>query len=105
MKLSRQILFSIVFLIVVGTSAPNAFAFQGAAKNAKNNDKKSEKKNKSSSAANNEAPANADQNATQNKDKDKDDPTLKGLTWRLVGPFRGGRVVAVSGVRRRVEDD
>ena len=32
------------------------------------------------------------------KDEDKDDPTLKGLTWRLVGPFRGGRVLAVSGV-------
>ena len=28
------------------------------------------------------------------------DPTLYGdLHWRLIGPFRGGRVLAVSGVR------
>jgi photosystem II stability/assembly factor-like uncharacterized protein len=25
------------------------------------------------------------------------DPALRGLTWRLVGPFRGGRAVAVAG--------
>src|SRR5262245_51474183 len=29
---------------------------------------------------------------------EKEDPTLKGLSWRLVGPFRGGRALAVSGV-------
>ncbi|HVH88414.1 MAG TPA: hypothetical protein VM912_16965 [Terriglobales bacterium] len=28
----------------------------------------------------------------------EEDPVFKGLTWRLVGPFRGGRVLAVSGV-------
>ena len=28
----------------------------------------------------------------------EDDSDLKGLTWRQVGPFRGGRVLAVSGV-------
>jgi photosystem II stability/assembly factor-like uncharacterized protein len=28
----------------------------------------------------------------------KIDPALKGLKWRLVGPFRGGRVIAVTGV-------
>jgi len=28
----------------------------------------------------------------------EEDPLFKGLTWRLVGPFRGGRVLAVSGV-------
>ena len=30
--------------------------------------------------------------------KKEEDPLFKGLTWRLVGPFRGGRVLAVSGV-------
>src|SRR5262249_61813232 len=30
--------------------------------------------------------------------KKEEDPQFKGLTWRLVGPFRGGRVLAVSGV-------
>src|SRR5215510_12380500 len=30
--------------------------------------------------------------------KEEEDPLFKGLTWRLVGPFRGGRVLAVSGV-------
>ena len=38
----------------------------------------------------------------KNKDKDKDEGEdkgpWKGLQYRLVGPFRGGRVVAVSGV-------
>ncbi|HEX6533252.1 MAG TPA: glycosyl hydrolase, partial [Gemmatimonadaceae bacterium] len=29
------------------------------------------------------------------------DPALRGLRWRLVGPFRGGRVVAVTGDPRR----
>jgi len=28
----------------------------------------------------------------------KEDPGLKGLTWRQVGPFRGGRALAVAGV-------
>ena len=32
------------------------------------------------------------------------DPTLYGgLNWRLIGPFRGGRVLAVSGVRGRTQ--
>ena len=26
------------------------------------------------------------------------DETLKGMKWRLIGPFRGGRVLAVTGV-------
>src|SRR5579864_3134131 len=29
--------------------------------------------------------------------KEEEDPLFKGLTWRQVGPFRGGRVLAVSG--------
>jgi len=30
--------------------------------------------------------------------KDSQDNTFKGMKWRLIGPFRGGRVLAVSGV-------
>ncbi|HTZ98966.1 MAG TPA: hypothetical protein VMB02_01460, partial [Candidatus Aquilonibacter sp.] len=26
------------------------------------------------------------------------DDSLKGMKWRLVGPFRGGRVLAVTGI-------
>ena len=29
--------------------------------------------------------------------KEEEDPFFKALTWRLVGPFRGGRVLAVTG--------
>ena len=29
--------------------------------------------------------------------KEEEDPLFKALTWRLVGPFRGGRVLAVTG--------
>src|SRR5438045_9801178 len=36
--------------------------------------------------------------APEQTKKDEEDPLFKGLTWRLVGPFRGGRVLAVSGV-------
>jgi photosystem II stability/assembly factor-like uncharacterized protein len=30
--------------------------------------------------------------------EDKDDPALKAMSWRLIGPYRGGRVLAVAGV-------
>src|SRR5207248_472469 len=93
MKMSRQILFSIVFVFLLAAiSAPNALAFQASTKGA---DKKSSKKDKSPSASKADAAA-TDQD--KDKDKDKEDPALKGLTWRLVGPFRGGRVLAVGGV-------
>src|SRR5689334_13332190 len=36
--------------------------------------------------------------AAETQAKKEEDPLFKGLTWRLVGPFRGGRVLAVSGV-------
>src|SRR5579884_3875329 len=34
--------------------------------------------------------------APEQAKKEEEDPLFKGLTWRLVGPFRGGRVLAVS---------
>ena len=36
--------------------------------------------------------------ATAQKDDEEDKGPWKGLTYRLIGPFRGGRVLAVSGV-------
>src|SRR5256714_13096553 len=36
--------------------------------------------------------------ATAQKDEEEDKSPWKALTYRLVGPFRGGRVLAVSGV-------
>jgi photosystem II stability/assembly factor-like uncharacterized protein len=36
--------------------------------------------------------------ATAQKDDDEDKGPWKGLNYRLIGPFRGGRVLAVSGV-------
>jgi len=44
------------------------------------------------------AAANAPAPAADQAKKPEEDPLFKGLTWRLVGPFRGGRVLAVSGV-------
>src|SRR5215469_913277 len=32
------------------------------------------------------------------KAKDEKDKPFKGMQWRLIGPFRGGRVLAVTGV-------
>src|SRR4051812_32896316 len=93
MKLLRRVLSSIISVVLLlAISAPNTLA-QDSAKS-----KKSAKKDKSSSAANSDAKTGGDREQNANKDKDKDDPALKGLTWRLVGPFRGGRVLAVSGV-------
>jgi photosystem II stability/assembly factor-like uncharacterized protein len=57
---------------------------------------------KSSKKKNAELPASASAgtatSAPEQTKKDEEDPLFKGLTWRLVGPFRGGRVLAVSGV-------
>ncbi|HMA02962.1 MAG TPA: glycosyl hydrolase, partial [Gemmatimonadaceae bacterium] len=41
--------------------------------------------------------------ATDSTAKSTSDPILRGMQWRLVGPFRGGRAVAVTGdpVERR----
>src|SRR5256885_310571 len=44
------------------------------------------------------AAAVSDTSANAPTNKSDEDPRFKGLTWRLVGPFRGGRVLAVSGV-------
>src|SRR5258708_34030643 len=56
--------------------------------------KSSKKKNKSESA--NTASANS--TSTDQAKKEEGDPGFKGRTWGLVGPFRGGRVLGVTGV-------
>jgi photosystem II stability/assembly factor-like uncharacterized protein len=48
-----------------------------------------------------QANAAASESAAETHDqakKEEEDPQFKGLTWRQVGPFRGGRVLAVTGV-------
>src|SRR6266481_5684077 len=45
-----------------------------------------------------EVPSAAPATVAEGKAKVEEDPLFKGLNWRLVGPFRGGRVLAVSGV-------
>ncbi len=39
----------------------------------------------------------AEASGEKNEEK-KEDPAIKGLKWRQIGPFRGGRVLAVTGV-------
>ena len=60
------------------------------------NAQKSQKNSKKNAAENSPAATTAVDNANEVK-KEDEDPLFKGLTWRLVGPFRGGRVLAVSG--------
>ena len=73
--------------------------------------KKSAKKtDDSSQTAANQQPKTAqasDSQSDTNKDKSDDDDKnpWKGLQYRLVGPFRGGRVVAVSGVVGKDNDN
>ena len=39
----------------------------------------------------------ADTQAADSSTRPSSDPVLRGMQWRLVGPFRGGRAVAVTG--------
>ena len=60
-------------------------------------------KGKKQSAANQEKkteaePASAEKAAGAVEDKEEPKGPWHGLTWRLIGPFRGGRALAVSGV-------
>ena len=56
-------------------------------------------KNSRKKTANEQSVAAANPSAAPEQAKrEEEDPLFKGLAWRLVGPFRGGRVLAVSGV-------
>jgi photosystem II stability/assembly factor-like uncharacterized protein len=48
--------------------------------------------------------ANATQAATTPADGTIDPAVLKGLQWRSIGPLRGGRSIAVSGVKGRAKE-
>src|SRR5512146_1918988 len=54
-------------------------------------------KSKQSVAGDKASTATADEKSDQDDEKESKGP-WKGLEYRLVGPFRGGRVVAVAGV-------
>lgn len=81
MSLTLRRLCVISFLLILSTS------FLAAQKSSK----------KKSAPAQSEA-SSAPSASPQTQAKAEEDPLFKGLTWRLVGPFRGGRVLAVSGV-------
>ncbi|HET9742356.1 MAG TPA: hypothetical protein VFQ00_06390 [Terriglobales bacterium] len=60
----------------------------------------SKKKPKNASEGSNATAAAANQNAepAPAATMPEEDPAFKGMVWRQVGPFRGGRALAVSGV-------
>jgi len=78
----KQCIFSLVGLILIGQTALNAGAQQ------KRNRAKAEDK---------AGGANAD-SATNSATPEIDPKLYGGMKWRLIGPFRGGRVLAVTGV-------
>ena len=59
---------------------------------------KSSKRKNPPEQTNTAAAAPVETTGGQAKKKEEEDPLFKGLTWRQVGPFRGGRALAVSGV-------
>ena len=74
----RFVLGSVLVLVIATTGHA-----QGSAK------KRSQRPDARSKVASSPGPDSAAQNAS--------DPALRSLQWRLVGPFRGGRAVAVTG--------
>jgi photosystem II stability/assembly factor-like uncharacterized protein len=44
------------------------------------------------------APAASDQNSTQNESDKPEDKLFKGMKYRLIGPFRGGRSLTAAGI-------
>src|SRR5438270_605039 len=57
-----------------------------------------QKSSKKKSAPAQTAASAAPETSTESWAKSQEDPQFKGLAWRLVGPFRGGRALAVAGV-------
>lgn len=61
-------------------------------------DKTSKTKPKSKETASQSVQKDGTQPQPESAKTPEDDPAFKALNWRLVGPFRGGRALAVSGV-------
>src|SRR5436853_516157 len=102
----RALRLAVPVLLAISTFAKPAFA-QDAAQTgpgdakpaqssaAKNADKKQSGKKAARPADQASQSATASDSTTAEPKKDED-PLLKPLNWRLVGPYRGGRVLAVS---------
>lgn len=61
--------------------------------------KRAEKQNPSPAAQANKSATAAEEATGSDEDKDKkEDPTFKGMKYRLIGPFRGGRSLTASGI-------
>jgi hypothetical protein len=92
----------LLLLLAVTLLAVCGFAQAGKKPNASKEKKPaqpaaSERAGAKSETAKSETPkSEADPSA--NDDQDEPKGPWHGLTWRLIGPFRGGRVLAVSGV-------
>ncbi|MFZ3342738.1 MAG: hypothetical protein WA213_17780 [Terriglobales bacterium] len=81
---------TITLVLLLACCIPTALAQKQKSKNKTKSQQQQTESQKTSATANAPTPIQADE------DKDKD--PWKALQYRLIGPFRGGRVVAVSGV-------
>jgi photosystem II stability/assembly factor-like uncharacterized protein len=60
--------------------------------------RKTDKQNSSSTQASKTKPSNSADNDNSSDDDSKEDPLFKGMKYRLVGPFRGGRSLTAAGI-------
>lgn len=99
-KSGRCLLLLIVMTVVCGLG----FAQEGAKPKSSNAGKKAQaakSREKTAAAPGQEKTAEASRaGSTESTEGDQEEPKgpWHGLTWRLIGPFRGGRALAVSGV-------
>ena len=105
--LSTVAIFSVPVAQIAAQTSSGSAPKAPAQESDSNKDKQQKKPKKQKSAAtgsginsgkSEDAGKNPSTVADAEKDKEAKDKDLKGLTWRLVGPFRGGRSLAVSGV-------
>jgi len=97
---SYPILFVLVFfLLVVGLTGAMMAQQSQPAKQGKTSGKKTKAEAKPAEANTGESRAStAEQKGAADENQDETKGPWHGLTWRLIGPYRGGRALAVSGV-------
>ena len=103
-KVTNYRLVSILIVMVLISACMFAQTDANAPQNNAGSKKTSTSKGKKQSGAKGEEkkaeaqPASAEKTNTSDGDQEEAKGPWHGLTWRLIGPFRGGRVLAVSGV-------
>ncbi len=96
----KSITWSLALLFVAALCSVGAFA-QAGNKPKPNSQSKKAQASSSEKSSEQEKKTEAAKPASSESDKDDQEEAKgpwHGLTWRLIGPFRGGRVLAVSGV-------